>query len=189
MKALAHKTQERLVGTAPLEQLHQSFPVNPVKEGDDICFQHPLCFTAVGGSIEGAERIMCAAARTETVRAGQEVLFIDSLQKLTQTVLYYLVLNGRYTYRTFLAALLVDEDPSDWLMPILHRLQPAMEVLDVLLQACAIGLLRDSINPYRGITAYPAICSTQRIFIHVMRQREQPPRIPPRCLCYPYESR
>ena len=74
-------------------------------------------------------------------------------------------------------------------MPVPHALQPAVQVPEVVLQFCTVSLLSDPIDADRRVVADPVIGPPQRPLIEVVRQRQQPSRVPPRCLRYPHESR
>jgi hypothetical protein len=64
-----------------------------------------------------------------------------------------------------------------------------MEVLQISFQVLSVGFLRDIIDTDRRLGADPPVGSPKRIYVQMMRQRQQPSRVPPRCLRYPYESR
>ncbi len=64
-----------------------------------------------------------------------------------------------------------------------------MEVSEVILQVFSILFLGDPIYAYRSILAYPVIGPSKCSHINVVRQRQQPSRVAPRCFRYPYESR
>ena len=121
-------------------------------------------------SVEGANGVMGAALRTEAVRAVTEVLLVDRLQHVAHGTLDKLVLERRDPNRPFPAPVLGDVHTSDRLVSIPLRLQPLVQVLEVLRQVLPVVLLRDTVYPHRRVLTDTPIGSLQRGHIDQMRQ-------------------
>jgi len=102
-------------------------------------------------SIEGADGVMGAALRTETVRTVTEVLLVDRLQHVAHGTLDDLVLERREPYRPFSGPVFLDVHTPDRLMSIAHRLQPLVQVPEVFLQVPPVVILRDAIHTHRRV--------------------------------------
>jgi len=121
-------------------------------------------------SVEGTNSVMGATRWSEAVRAVTEVLLVDRLQHVAHGTLDNLVLERRDPNRPFLAPVLGNEHTSDRLVSIPLRLQPPVQVPEILLQVLPVVVLRDSVYPHRRTPTDAPIGSLQRGHIDQMRK-------------------
>ena len=123
------------------------------------------------GPVQGADRVVGARAGPKAVRTVQEVLLVDGLQHLAQSILDHLVLECRYAQRPRLAIVLRDVDTSDRLVTIALRPQPLVQALEVVPQVLSVVFLRDPIHADRRVLTLAVERPVQGQLIEQMGQR------------------
>src|SRR4026209_754169 len=95
LQPLADHPTDHAVAYPTVEKGPQVAVVQLVKEAPDIHLQHPPTTQTHQLPPDIAEGIVSRRPRTQTVRAGQEVLFVDGFQHHHYGSLKHLVLQGR----------------------------------------------------------------------------------------------
>src|SRR5438093_2931897 len=92
VQALADEPQQRPIRDPSLEHLGERGAIHAVEKGHDVCLQNPTHFALMNDPVQGSHGVMGTASGPEAIRAVQEVLLIDRLDNLAQSVLHELVL-------------------------------------------------------------------------------------------------
>src|SRR5262249_35053344 len=139
-----------------------------LEELGQICIEDPLDVRAGDPKRQGIERIVRAAFRTEPITEAEEIALVDLIQYGNHRALHDFVFPRRNAKRPLAAIRLGDVLPADGLRSVRLAVDPAMEVVETLLQVLPVFLPRLSIDPWGGIALERVICLPQTVHTEVV---------------------
>ncbi len=128
------ESYDLLVRNPVFDKLNQPFVANGIKESTNVQIEHPVYLFLQQSDVEGIQRIVLVASRSETIGETEKVRFVDSIHHFDRGLLDDLVFKSRYTKRSQPPISLWDVYSTDGLCSIRSALQPFGEVLNVLIQ-------------------------------------------------------
>src|ERR1700682_1372586 len=123
-----------------------------IEKAPDIRIQHPVHLLPVNPGVEGVQRIMLAASRSESIREAEEILLVDGLQNVHDGLLDDLVLQAQNAEWPLGTVRLRDVCPSGWARPIAAPMHSIVQVFQFLFERFSIGLPCHAIDSGRSIT-------------------------------------
>src|SRR6266849_6508833 len=122
-----------------------------VEERLDVGVQYEVHLSAADPDDERIHRIVRAAPGPEPVREPEEVFLVDRVQHRSRRPLDDLVLQGGHGERALSAIRLGYVDPSAWLRPIRSPMDPCMQIPEIALEVCRIGLPPQPVHSRCGV--------------------------------------
>src|SRR6516164_3440920 len=115
----------------------------------------------------------CTLARTESVRALEEILLIDGIKHLARRLLHDFVLQGWNRDRSLFPIFLGDIDPAQRLGPILALFELFMKLLDIPRGILLIHLVCDAVYSRAGFLSEPLESRVQRFRCDQVSDRKE----------------
>jgi hypothetical protein len=139
-----------------------------LEELGQIRIEDPLDIRAGDPKRQGIERVVLAALRTKTITEAEEISLVDLIQYGNHRSLHDFVFQRRNAKRPLAAIRLGDVLPADGLRSVCLAVDPAMEVVETLLQVLPVFLPRLSIDSWGGITLERVVCLPQTVHTEVV---------------------
>jgi hypothetical protein len=139
-----------------------------IQELGQIRIEDPLDVRAGDAKRQGIERIVLAALRTEPITEAEEIALVNLIQYGDHRALHDFVFQRRNAERPLAAIRLGNVLPADRLRSVRLAVDPAMEVVETLLQVLPVFLPCLSIDPWGGITLERVVCLPQTVHTEVV---------------------
>src|SRR5215467_14987607 len=145
-----------------------------IEKALDIRVKHPVHLLPVNPGMEGVQRIVLAAPRSESIREAKEVLLVDGLQNVHDCLLDDLVLQTQNAEWPLGTVRLRDVGPSGWASPVAAPMHSLVQVFQFLFERFSIGLPCHAIGSGRSVARKREIASLEEIGGDVMQQCREP---------------
>src|SRR2546421_7809192 len=108
-----------------LQELHQPFMLQRIEEALKVGVEHPLHHLLPHSVGHSVQRLMLVPPRPESVRKSQEVHLVNRVQYLDGGALDDLVLQHRYSQRSFPTVRFLDIHTPNWSCPVGAAREPS----------------------------------------------------------------
>jgi hypothetical protein len=189
VQPLLSVAHDALVPQPMRDALHQPCVGHRVKDPTDVRSKHPVDLAFRTAHRHRSERLMGAAARSQSRGEAANVSLVDSVQHLHRGPLDDLVCQGGDTEGPLAAIWLRDGHPLDRAGVVRPALETIRYVPQMCLQILPIGRPGLSINARSRIAIEPVIRLAEAVDIldRVPKRRQRLGVIPPHCLSSPVE--